>query len=104
MARKGHKLPKGSFLLTVCCAGCRAPVLLYQKDGRGGLLRIYLDRILEPPTLAGLRDSCAEKGDMPNLTCPHCGAVMGAPMTHGRRLAFRVIPGRVVKQKGDQFS
>lgn len=95
-----RKLPGGSHLLTVLCAACRTPILLYQKDGRGGLLRIYLNRVWEPPALAALAESCAEKSDVPVLACEACGAVLGAPMEHGGRLAWRVIPGRIVKKKG----
>lgn len=98
-----RKLPSGSFLLTVICAACREPVLLYQKDGRGGLLRIYLNRVLEPPALATLAESCVEKADVPGLVCESCGSVLGVPIVHGDgRLAWRVIPGRIVKQKGDR--
>lgn len=109
MARKSkrgkRKLPSGSFALTVICAVCREPVLLYQKDGRGGLLRMYLDRVLEPPALAALADSCAAKSDVPVLVCASCESVLGAPMMHkDGRLAWRVIPGRVMKQKGDKHA
>ncbi|NDJ79143.1 MAG: hypothetical protein GYB65_23075 [Chloroflexi bacterium] len=92
----------GSKFYVIRCAGCNAPVLLYQKDGPGALLRMYLDRILEPPELAALADDCATKDDVPNLACPECGAVLAVPMTHeSGRLALRVIKGRLHKTRSD---
>ncbi|MBN1565739.1 MAG: hypothetical protein JXA10_17985 [Anaerolineae bacterium] len=105
MAKKSRK-GGGVRYFTIQCAVCREPVLLYQKDGPGGLLRMYLDRILAPPHLAALQDSCIVKADVPNLVCPKCDAVLAVPVVynaaHGnpKRLALRVITGRLVKTKG----
>jgi ribosomal protein S27E len=92
-----------SAYLTIGCAACGTPLLLYQKDGPGTLYRMYLDRILAPPALASLQHTCASKEDMPNLTCPACGAVVAAPAhtPSARRLAFRVIRGRLVKKRSN---
>ncbi|MBN1679743.1 MAG: hypothetical protein JW966_05590 [Anaerolineae bacterium] len=104
MAKKtarSRQSKSGSSYLTVYCAACREPVLLYQKDGPGGLLRAYLDRILAPENLAALCATCDTKSDVPNLVCPACGSVLGVPMVHGSgdRLAFRLVRGRFVKRK-----
>ena len=90
-----------STLLDIHCAACDTFVLRYQKDGPGGLVRMYLDRILAPLDLADLQNMCEFKEDVPNLTCSHCQAVIGTPMVHEKekRLAFRVIPGRLRKKK-----
>lgn len=101
MAKKAKKGGGGSTQLTIRCAACREPVLLYRKDGAGGLRRMYLDRILEPPELAAWLDAYTSKADVPNLVCPACGQVLAVPMVHGARLALRVITGRLVKQKGN---
>ncbi|MCL5257731.1 MAG: hypothetical protein M1505_00635, partial [Patescibacteria group bacterium] len=76
---------------------------LYQKDGHGRLLRMYLDRIFEPQELALLQSKMSSKADMPNLKCPKCGALIGTPMVYEaeRRLAFRLIHGSFVKKKSD---
>lgn len=96
---KHAKGGQSAFLL-IACAACQTPILLYQKDGPGGLLRLFLDRIHAPQSLADLHHTCAAKADMPGLTCPDCGAVLGVPMVYkGGRLAFRLIRGRVIKTK-----
>lgn len=92
-----------STYLTISCAACNTSILLYQKDGPGTLYRMYLDRILAPPELADLQHTCAAKEDMPNLTCPHCDAVIATPMVYSRerRLALRVIKGRLAKKRSN---
>ena len=64
---------------------------------------MYLDRILEPPELAAWLGQYDAKTEVPNLVCPACDQVLAVPMVHGadKRLALRVIAGRVVKQKGN---
>ncbi|MBN1203165.1 MAG: hypothetical protein JXJ20_15045 [Anaerolineae bacterium] len=99
---KYAKTRRGSIrLYTIMCAACRQPVLLYQKDGPGALLRLYLDRILAPPALADMHERCASKSDVPNLVCAHCGNVIAVPMVYAKekRLAFRLIKGRWFKQR-----
>ncbi len=106
-----HKLIKdrhakggGSHFLDIACAACGRHLLLYQKDGSGGLLRLFLDRIHAPADLADLAGSCADRSAVPPLVCPECRAVVGLPMTHrGGRLAFRLVRGsfRRRKSRGD---
>jgi hypothetical protein len=90
-----------SHLVDVYCAACGAHVLLYQKDGPGTLVRLYLDRILAPPSLADLQYRCESKADVPNLVCPSCECVLGVPMLYAaeKRLAFRLIRGRFSRKK-----
>lgn len=91
-----------SFLLNIVCAGCKNIVLVYQKDGRGGLHRLYLNRILYPPSLEQLQHDQTVRGsqDMSNLTCTSCNAVIGLPMEHSDgRLAFRLRPGFFIKRQ-----
>jgi hypothetical protein len=86
-------------ILGIHCAKCSGEVLLYQKDGRGNLKRLYLNRILAPENLAALQDSAGSVKDLAALKC-QCGACIGLPMLHREgRLAFRLIPGTYVKHK-----
>ena len=90
-----------SHFLDLFCSKCNQHLALYQKDGRGKLLRMYLDRIFAPQELSLLQSKIAGKGEMPNLKCPRCGALVGTPMVYEleRRLAFRLIHGSFVKKK-----
>lgn len=81
--------------LMVSCRECQNDLFIYQKDGTGQLLRLYLDRIYSSP-----------EGERPfknityqalgNLACNNCESLIGVPMIyekHGEdRLAERIIP------------
>ena len=92
-----------SHFLNLFCSRCNQHLALYQKDGHGGLFRIYLDRIIEPSGLASLRLSVNNKTTMPNLKCSKCDALIGIPMRYEeeRRLAFRLIRGLFIKKKSN---
>ncbi len=92
-----------SHFLDLFCSKCNQHFALYQKDGRGRLLRMYLDRIFAPQELVLLQSKMSNKADMPNLKCPKCSALIGTPMVYEaeRRLAFRLIHGSFVKKKSD---
>ncbi len=90
--------------LNIGCAACGTWVLLYQKDGPGNFLRLYLNRIFAPPRLSELQGradiQCPQ--DMENLTCPQCRQLIGTPMRHlDDRLAYRLHKGSFFKKKSD---
>ena len=89
-------------ILEIRCSNCQNRVLTYQKDGKGALIRCYLNRIVTPPELEGLQHdpNVSEAGDMPNLTCPQCNLLIGTPMRHiDGRLAFRLRRGAFAKNQ-----
>jgi ribosomal protein S27E len=91
-----------AMVLYISCAICQSEILVYQKDGHGELKRCYLNRILDPPDLAGLQNnsSIMEAHNLNALECKKCGTVVGIPMLHWEgRLAFRLIPGTFAKKR-----
>jgi hypothetical protein len=92
-----------SHFLDIHCSSCGSHMLLYQKDGQGSLLRLYLDRILEPSELSSLQFQGGGKVKLPNLYCKKCKALVATPMVYAResRLAFRLVPGSFIKKKSD---
>ena len=92
-----------SHFLDLFCSRCNQHLALYQKDGHGRLLRMYLDRIFEPQWLSLLPSRIGGKAEMPNLKCPKCGALIGTPMIYEaeKRPAFRLIHGSFVKKKSN---
>ena len=106
-----HTLKKDSYqkrrgtpyFLDIFCSVCNTHIALYQKDGPGVLLRMYLDRILEPLELASLKLGSKEKKDIPGLHCPKCDALIGTPMVYEpeSRLAFHMVRGAFFKKRSD---
>lgn len=92
-----------SHFLDLYCSGCNNHLLLYQKDGQGSLLRLYLDRIFEPQELAVLQSTCSTKSQIPNLKCSTCQKLIAIPMVYKQenRLAFSLVPGSFVKKKSE---
>lgn len=86
------------------CSNCGEYLALYQKDGPGNLLRLYLDRIFEPDHLSILQNETS-KNKIPALICQKCNTPIGFPMVYEpeNRLAFRLVRGLFRKEKCDGF-
>ena len=86
-----------SQFLTIFCKKCCQPVLLYQKDGPGPLLRMYLDRIRAPEELANNVKTYSDKVQAGDLTCPHCNHIMATAIDYKKenRLAYRIFVGAI---------
>ncbi len=79
--------------LDILCGQCGAFMVRYQKKGSGQLIRLYLDRVTAPDSLARLK-SVANKSDLPPLVCMDCNNRIGLPMPQeGGRWAYRMIKG-----------
>lgn len=102
MKEQEYKLKRDKFsrfrggmseFLDIYCANCNEKLLLYQKDGRGRLLRMYLDRIFEPASVL-----------WGQLKCPKCDALIATPMVYvpEQRRALRIIKGSLYRTKHDK--
>lgn len=81
------------------CSACMTYLLTYQKDGDGGLLRCYLNRIIDPSELEELQRLHTQKSTLPALRCSKCENLIGVPMEYtDGRLAFRIVPGALSKE------
>jgi len=60
--------------ISIHCAGCRSLLYRYRKGGTGGLVKCFVERIVEDRTAGDLR-------------CPRCGhkIVQGKVFTRGMR-------------------
>lgn len=59
-----YKRIKGSYILIVRCNYCKTDIAKYQKVGKGRLLRMYIERIVESSV------NIAQKPGA--LFCPNC--------------------------------
>ena len=83
--------------LDIDCGKCGTFIVRYWKEGTGQLIRLYLDKVLQPKSLAALKSS-GRKSNLPVLTYKECGNPIGHPMEHeGNRLAYRIIKGSFKK-------
>lgn len=91
--------------LELSCGKCGNYIALYQKDGPGNLLRLYVDRIIESDFGIKLQ-SFVNKSDLPVFKCSKCDNIVGVPMIYEqeKRLAFRLIRGSIKKAKHNSCS
>lgn len=80
-----YKKIKGSYILLVSCGYCKTDIAKYQKLGRGGLLRMHLDRII--------KSSIDLSKDPRALVCPNYNEQLAARTTLKRenKEVFRMI-------------
>ena len=92
-----------SELLVIRCSKCQHPTLLYQKDGSGRLLRMYLDKIHAPDNFADLKHVATSKSDLKGLHCPNDQELLAVPMVYKpeKRLALRIIRGSIHMEESE---
>ena len=75
-------MPKARRTISIHCARCRSLLYKYAKGGTGGLVKCFVDRILQDRT----------NGD---LTCHECGQQFARPWATSGKPAHRIIQGKV---------
>lgn len=90
-----------SYFLEIYCKNCDSYILLYQKDGKGALHRLYFNRIFEPEDLSLLQNNKYDSlSDISDLVCEDCNSILGVPMIHSDgRFAFRLIKDNLYKKR-----
>ena len=78
-----------SQILDIMCSVCGTFILRYQKKGSGQLIKLYLDRVVEPGFISQLK-SFSNKSDLPALACSDCGNRIGLAHEGG---TYRMIKG-----------
>ncbi len=88
-------------LYQIFCSKCNHEICIYQKDGPGNLLRMYLDKFVAPHNLVEQLKNLKTKKEMPGLKCLSCNELIGVPIVYEKenRLAFRLIPNKVIKKE-----
>ena len=85
-----------SEVLEIRCSGCGARIARYRKQGTGALLKLYLDRVIEPDELARRGPASS----LPPLDCPQCHQRLDLAMAGERgRPAYRLIQGTFRRRK-----
>ena len=68
--------------IDIHCLKCRSLLYRYSKGGTGGLVKCFVERIVEDRT----------RGD---LECPRCGQQFARARMIGGRAAHKIIQGKV---------
>jgi len=68
--------------ISILCAKCRALLYRYRKGGTGGLVKCFVERIVDDRTAGDLR-------------CPACGQEFARLKMIGGRPAHKIVQGKV---------
>jgi LSD1 subclass zinc finger protein len=68
--------------ISIHCAGCRTLLYRYRKGGTGGLVKCFVERIVEDRTAGDLR-------------CPRCGNTFARPGEIAGRPIHKIVQGKV---------
>lgn len=86
-----YKKLKNTFLLEVSCGHCKTPILIYEKTGRGNLIKMQIRRIKEAEV-----DLDNYKG---HLYCINCGEELAKVGTYRDRRAYWSVRGKINTKK-----
>ncbi|MGR6837852.1 hypothetical protein ACU5DF_01605 [Aliivibrio wodanis] len=81
MAKPNKKGPSKTVLIT--CSKCRALLYKYRKGGKGGLVKCFIERIVEDHTKVTCR-------------CPGCGILFAREVLIRGIPAYKMIGGKVM--------
>lgn len=78
---------KNSFNLKIICAFCKFDICTYQKRGKGGVINLFINRIIE--------SNIELTPYLNSITCPNCEAILGTRVKtkDSNEEAFRMIRG-----------
>lgn len=82
---------KNTHLLEVSCGHCKTPVLIYEKAGKGNLIKMQLPRIKEAEIDLGNHEG--------HLCCVQCEAELANVGTYRGRKTYWVIRGKINTRK-----
>nr|WP_300004048.1 hypothetical protein [Tissierella sp.] len=67
---ENYRKIKGSHILLISCGSCKSEIARYQKLGKGSVLRMYVDRVIES-TIDLKKD----------FICPNCNKLLGSKVS-----------------------
>lgn len=82
-----YKKKKNTHNLEVSCGHCKTPVVIYEKYGKGNLIKMQLPRIVK--CIINLEN---HKG---HLTCPNCKEELARQGTYNGNLTYWAIRGKI---------
>jgi len=88
-----YKKVRGSHLLIISCGHCKSDIVKYQKKGRGSLLRLHINRIIE-----------SNVGFSKHLNCPNCNELLATMITlkRGNKKVYKMIRSTYNTREVDQ--
>lgn len=90
-----YKKSKNTFPLEVMCGYCKTSILIYEKGGKGNLIKLQNHKIIE--STFNLKD---QKG---HLYCPNCKEQLANKGIYNDRLTYFIIRGKINSKRLDNY-
>lgn len=82
-----HKKSKNTFTLEVSCGSCKTPIVIYEKGGKGNLIKLQAHRIIE--------SEFDLESHLGYLKCIKCGETLANRGLYKNRLTYFIIRGKI---------
>lgn len=82
-----YKKMRRAYPMLVSCAACKSDLVMYQKGGKGGLIKLRLDRLLSA--------SFPIDGEASAIHCPNCGALFAKRTLYKGHIHYFIMRGTV---------
>lgn len=91
-----RKKSKNTFALEVVCGSCKEPILIYEKGGKGNLIKLQSHRIIESEF-----NLKTHKG---HLKCLICKELLANRGIYNDKLTYFIVRGKVNSKKLSKYS
>ena len=91
-----HRKSKSTFPLEVTCGNCKQSILIYEKGGKGNLIKLQAHRIIESEF-----DLETQKG---HLECMNCKEVLANRGLYRGKLTYFIIRGKINSKRLTNYS
>ena len=77
------------------CGKCKMPVAVYEKGGKGNLIKMQVPRIIESEIKLPVHEG--------HFTCPSCGMLLARKGKYNDNLTYWIVRGRVNTRKLNNY-
>ena len=91
-----HKKSKNTFPLEVSCGHCKDPIVIYEKGGKGNLIKLQAHRIIESEF-----DLETHQG---HLYCLNCHEILANRGMYREKLTYFIVRGQINIKKLRNYS
>ncbi len=82
-----YRKRRNTFPLEVSCGNCKTPMVIYEKGGKGGLIKMQVPRIIESEINLEEHEG--------HLLCTNCKEELAKKGTYNGNVTYWVIRGKV---------
>ena len=90
-----HRKRRNTFALEVSCGNCKTPMVIYEKGGKGNLIKMQLPRIVESEINLENHEG--------HLLCIKCKEEIAMKGTYDENITYWIVRGKVNSKRLDNY-